>query len=181
MDASELIAAFRARYGADARIFCAPGRVNLIGKHTDHSAGFGGCTVSLMEGSRAESFCMAVSRRYRTATGIDPDISPARASGGAREIKKIRPRKTRTKRLSSLEIPSCAAPDGIRNPHATHGVWRPEARSFNWKLETGNWEPNFLNGSAKRFSEQASITRTVIFRVFRGQILQALPYLRFFL
>lgn len=40
MDVSELIAAFRARYASDPRIFCAPGRVNLIGEHTDYGSGF---------------------------------------------------------------------------------------------------------------------------------------------
>src|ERR1044072_3070911 len=31
---------FRALYGEDARIFRAPGRVNLIGEHTDYNDGF---------------------------------------------------------------------------------------------------------------------------------------------
>jgi galactokinase len=31
---------FRAIYGTDARIFRAPGRVNLIGEHTDYNEGF---------------------------------------------------------------------------------------------------------------------------------------------
>lgn len=37
---SELRSRFRARYGRDARIFHAPGRVNLIGEHTDYNDGF---------------------------------------------------------------------------------------------------------------------------------------------
>jgi galactokinase len=35
-----LRAAFRAAYGKSARIFSAPGRVNLIGEHTDYNDGF---------------------------------------------------------------------------------------------------------------------------------------------
>jgi galactokinase len=31
---------FKARYGAEPRLFWAPGRVNLIGEHTDYSGGF---------------------------------------------------------------------------------------------------------------------------------------------
>ena len=38
--AAELHEKFRALYGAEARIFRAPGRVNLIGEHTDYNDGF---------------------------------------------------------------------------------------------------------------------------------------------
>jgi len=31
---------FKARFGAEAQIYCAPGRVNLIGEHTDYNDGF---------------------------------------------------------------------------------------------------------------------------------------------
>ena len=37
---SDLAAAFRAEFGAEPRIFSAPGRVNLIGEHTDYNDGF---------------------------------------------------------------------------------------------------------------------------------------------
>ncbi len=36
----ELAAAFRKRYGTEPRVFRAPGRVNLIGEHTDYNDGF---------------------------------------------------------------------------------------------------------------------------------------------
>ena len=38
--ATHLRAEFRARFGSDPRIFRAPGRVNLIGEHTDYTEGF---------------------------------------------------------------------------------------------------------------------------------------------
>src|SRR5258707_10502874 len=39
--AGDLVAAkFREKYGASPRIFRAPGRVNLIGEHTDYNDGF---------------------------------------------------------------------------------------------------------------------------------------------
>ncbi len=36
----EIRAAFREIYGHEARVFRAPGRVNLIGEHTDYNGGF---------------------------------------------------------------------------------------------------------------------------------------------
>ena len=38
--AAKLQSGFRQRYGAEARVFRAPGRVNLIGEHTDYNDGF---------------------------------------------------------------------------------------------------------------------------------------------
>jgi galactokinase len=40
IDLSALVAAFRQRYGKVPRLFRAPGRVNLIGEHTDYNDGF---------------------------------------------------------------------------------------------------------------------------------------------
>ena len=39
-DPEKLKALHRERYGAEPRVFAAPGRVNLIGEHTDYAEGF---------------------------------------------------------------------------------------------------------------------------------------------
>ena len=36
----EVLSRFRARFGSEARVYRAPGRVNLIGEHTDYNDGF---------------------------------------------------------------------------------------------------------------------------------------------
>ena len=36
--------------------------------------GFGGCTINLVEGTRAEAFAQTMAERYRTATGVSPPI-----------------------------------------------------------------------------------------------------------
>ena len=40
VDANVLIAKFKQRFGNEPQIYCAPGRVNLIGDHTDYNEGF---------------------------------------------------------------------------------------------------------------------------------------------
>src|SRR5262249_13707945 len=40
MNKSELAARFEQVFGAKAKVFSAPGRVNLIGEHTDYNDGF---------------------------------------------------------------------------------------------------------------------------------------------
>ena len=40
IDLSNLRSAFVSKYGSEPRIFRAPGRINLIGEHTDHNDGF---------------------------------------------------------------------------------------------------------------------------------------------
>jgi galactokinase len=48
--------------------------------------GFGGCTVNLVDESRADNFRQEIHARYRAITGIDADIYLCRASDGARRI-----------------------------------------------------------------------------------------------
>ncbi|MFO1479094.1 MAG: galactokinase [Turneriella sp.] len=40
VDIRKIRHAFKERFGAEGEIFCAPGRVNLIGEHTDYNMGF---------------------------------------------------------------------------------------------------------------------------------------------
>lgn len=40
VDTGKIRHAFKERFGAEGEIFCAPGRVNLIGEHTDYNMGF---------------------------------------------------------------------------------------------------------------------------------------------
>src|SRR5215471_18275597 len=55
--AADLKQRFRTRYGRDARVFRAPGRVNLIGEHTDYNDGF------VMPAAINFDTCVAVSAR----------------------------------------------------------------------------------------------------------------------
>jgi galactokinase len=48
--------------------------------------GFGGCTVNLVEETRADQFREEIHSRYRAITAIDSDIYLCRASAGARRI-----------------------------------------------------------------------------------------------
>jgi galactokinase len=49
-------------------------------------AGFGGCTVNLVEKSTAETFAAELGARYQKSTGVKPEIYICRASDGARII-----------------------------------------------------------------------------------------------
>src|SRR5687768_1151765 len=40
IDPAEISSAFKDRYGVSPRLFSAPGRVNLIGEHTDYNDGW---------------------------------------------------------------------------------------------------------------------------------------------
>jgi galactokinase len=49
-------------------------------------AGFGGCTVNLVEKSSVEKFAAELASRYQTRTGLKPEIYICHASDGARTI-----------------------------------------------------------------------------------------------
>lgn len=57
METTELARRFEELFGAPPRIFCAPGRVNLIGEHTDYNDGF------VMPCAIEFSTCVAISPR----------------------------------------------------------------------------------------------------------------------
>jgi galactokinase len=46
-------------------------------------AGFGGCTVNLVEKSLAEEFSIALAKKYRAETGIVPPVYISHPSNGA--------------------------------------------------------------------------------------------------
>jgi galactokinase len=48
--------------------------------------GFGGCTINLVEQSKAAAFAALLAVRYSDKTGIVPQIHICHASGGARRL-----------------------------------------------------------------------------------------------
>lgn len=49
-------------------------------------AGFGGCTVNLVEKKDAQSFAAELAARYAQSTGLKPEIYICRVSDGAKVI-----------------------------------------------------------------------------------------------
>jgi galactokinase len=50
-------------------------------------AGFGGCTVNLVERSATDHFCSQLASRYQAKTGLKPEIYICQASDGARVLR----------------------------------------------------------------------------------------------
>jgi galactokinase len=76
MSAGRLQQIFRQRYGTPARVFRAPGRVNLIGEHTDYNEGFvmpAAINLSILAavGPRADSRIHAASLNVEAETEFD--------------------------------------------------------------------------------------------------------------
>jgi galactokinase len=86
MSDSPLRLRFRERYGAVPRVFQAPGRVNLIGEHTDYNEGFVfpmaiGFTTRVAAAPRAGRRIQAFSENFQAAHTCDLD-DPGSPRGG---------------------------------------------------------------------------------------------------
>lgn len=73
-----LVSRFRAMFGGDARVFRAPGRVNLIGEHTDYNDGFVmpatiGFSTWVAAGKRGDRTLKAYSDRYDDSITLSLD------------------------------------------------------------------------------------------------------------
>jgi galactokinase len=70
---------------ADAMVELAQGLPGLIGARLT-GGGFGGCTVNLVEAAQTERFRADLGERYRTRTGIAPQIHICHAAAGAHRV-----------------------------------------------------------------------------------------------
>jgi galactokinase len=50
-------------------------------------AGFGGCTVNLVDRGSADTFAKALAKGYKSQTNLQPEIYITRASNGAEVLK----------------------------------------------------------------------------------------------
>ena len=84
--AHALLEKFKARFGTTAAIYRAPGRVNLIGEHTDYNEGFVlpaaigfSCWVAIAP--REDQKLVIYSENFEATVEVDLDKLPARGSG----------------------------------------------------------------------------------------------------
>jgi galactokinase len=70
---------------ADTMVTIARGLPGLIGARLT-GGGFGGCTINLVDRSRAEEFVELLGPRYASETGIVPQVYICHASGGAHKL-----------------------------------------------------------------------------------------------
>ena len=78
----ELLNAFREAYGAEPRVFQAPGRVNLIGEHTDYNEGFVlpvalDLVTSIAAAPRTDGRLVVRSANFEGEVSVDLSASPA--------------------------------------------------------------------------------------------------------
>jgi galactokinase len=66
----------------DAMVESAEGLPGFVGGRMT-GGGFGGCTINLVERSKAQSFAQAVGARYQQRTGVTPDVFICSAADGA--------------------------------------------------------------------------------------------------
>jgi len=83
---AELAEAFQSLYGSRPRIYRAPGRVNLIGEHTDYNEGFVmpaaiDFSTSVVIDARDDRRIVIRSRNFSETAELDLDQPPARGRG----------------------------------------------------------------------------------------------------
>jgi galactokinase len=86
VDPQILASAFRARFGRPPRVFRAPGRINLLGEHTDYNGGFVmpmaiDRATWVAAAPRADRIVTARSIAYPDAAQIDLDVVAHRRTG----------------------------------------------------------------------------------------------------
>ncbi|HTW30423.1 MAG TPA: hypothetical protein VMD76_02015, partial [Candidatus Sulfotelmatobacter sp.] len=69
----------------DIMVDSAEGLPGFIGGRMT-GGGFGGCTINLVHEAQANDFAARVAERYRTSTGIDPQVYLCSAEDGAEEV-----------------------------------------------------------------------------------------------
>ena len=84
--ASHLVQRFKELYGADPKIFAAPGRVNLIGEHTDYNDGFVmpcalGFSTRVAVSPRSDRKLIIRSEEFPEHFEFNVDALPDRSSG----------------------------------------------------------------------------------------------------
>lgn len=86
MTSAELSHRFETLFGSKPGIFCAPGRVNLLGEHTDYNDGFVmpcaiGFSTRVAIASRADRKLVVQSEEFSERREFDLDNLPARGQG----------------------------------------------------------------------------------------------------
>ena len=86
MTSAELSRRFETLFGSKPRIFCAPGRVNLLGEHTDYNDGFVmpcaiGFSTRVAIASRTDRKLVVQSEEFSERREFDLDNLPARGQG----------------------------------------------------------------------------------------------------
>ena len=86
MKSAELAQHFRDLFGSPPRIFCAPGRVNLLGEHTDYNDGFVmpcaiGFSTRVAISSRQDRKLVIRSEEFSEQCEFDLDDLPSRGRG----------------------------------------------------------------------------------------------------